>query len=173
MCFQKVVNSAALPDKLIESPMASLVNPAAVLVPPTALRATLPALPALATSYLNGQARYGPETRRTTEDTVDAASIGSTRSEAASIASTCSSVGSVDSCGSGASGSDCSAERPGSSTSSVEKRVATDFIFGKIIGEGSFSTVYLAKDIHTKREYASKSLYRPLHLLRRKSSFFS
>lgn len=36
------------------------------------------------------------------------------------------------------------------------KRSANDFRFGKSIGEGSFSTVYLAKDIHTNKEYASK-----------------
>lgn len=36
------------------------------------------------------------------------------------------------------------------------KRSASDFIFGKVIGEGSFSTVYLAKDIHTNKEFASK-----------------
>lgn len=39
---------------------------------------------------------------------------------------------------------------------SSSKRSANDFIFGKVIGEGSFSTVYLAKDIHTQKEYASK-----------------
>lgn len=39
-------------------------------------------------------------------------------------------------------------------------RGANDFRFGKSIGEGSFSTVYLAKDIHTNREYASKSILR-------------
>lgn len=38
----------------------------------------------------------------------------------------------------------------------ASKRSARDFIFGKVIGEGSFSTVYLAKDIHTHKEYASK-----------------
>ncbi|XP_033211588.1 3-phosphoinositide-dependent protein kinase 1 isoform X2 [Belonocnema kinseyi] len=38
----------------------------------------------------------------------------------------------------------------------THKRSATDFIFGKVIGEGSFSTVYIAKDIHTNREYAIK-----------------
>lgn len=37
------------------------------------------------------------------------------------------------------------------------KRTPNDFRFGKSIGEGSFSTVYLAKDIHTSKEYASKS----------------
>lgn len=36
------------------------------------------------------------------------------------------------------------------------KRSANDFRFGKTIGEGSFSTVYLAKDIHTGKEWASK-----------------
>lgn len=36
------------------------------------------------------------------------------------------------------------------------KRTAKDYIFGKMIGEGCYSTVYLAKDIHTGKEYASK-----------------
>jgi hypothetical protein len=36
------------------------------------------------------------------------------------------------------------------------KRSANDFRFLKAIGEGSFSTVYLAQDIHTKKKYASK-----------------
>ncbi|XP_075224053.1 phosphoinositide-dependent kinase 1 isoform X2 [Lycorma delicatula] len=36
------------------------------------------------------------------------------------------------------------------------KRTPKDFIFGKIIGEGSFSTVYLAKDVHSSKEYAIK-----------------
>ncbi|KAG7211912.1 hypothetical protein KM043_011121 [Ampulex compressa] len=38
----------------------------------------------------------------------------------------------------------------------THKRSPKDFIFGKVIGEGSFSTVYLAKDIHTSKEYAIK-----------------
>jgi hypothetical protein len=36
------------------------------------------------------------------------------------------------------------------------KRSANDFRFLKAIGEGSFSTVYLAQDIHTKTKYASE-----------------
>ncbi|KAH0955180.1 hypothetical protein HN011_010033 [Eciton burchellii] len=38
----------------------------------------------------------------------------------------------------------------------THKRTPKDFIFGKVIGEGSFSTVYLVKDIHTSKEYAIK-----------------
>lgn len=37
------------------------------------------------------------------------------------------------------------------------KRSAEDFIFGKVIGDGCYSTVFLAKDIHTGKEYASKN----------------
>lgn len=37
-----------------------------------------------------------------------------------------------------------------------QRRTADDFRFGKSIGEGSFSTVYLAQDIHTRKEYAIK-----------------
>lgn len=36
------------------------------------------------------------------------------------------------------------------------KRSPEDYVFGKVLGEGSFSTVYLAKDIHTNKEFASK-----------------
>lgn len=35
------------------------------------------------------------------------------------------------------------------------KRTAKDYIFGKLIGEGCYSTVFLAKDIHSGKEYAS------------------
>lgn len=38
----------------------------------------------------------------------------------------------------------------------VEKKSAESYRFGKVIGEGSFSTVYLAKDIESGKEYASK-----------------
>uniref|UniRef100_A0A0A1WEX9 3-phosphoinositide-dependent protein kinase 1 n=2 Tax=Zeugodacus cucurbitae TaxID=28588 RepID=A0A0A1WEX9_ZEUCU len=36
------------------------------------------------------------------------------------------------------------------------KKSPNDYIFGKYIGEGSFSNVYLAVDVNTKREYAIK-----------------
>lgn len=39
------------------------------------------------------------------------------------------------------------------------KRTANDYRFGKTIGEGSFSSVYIAQDIHTKKEVASKSTF--------------
>ncbi|XP_069701352.1 3-phosphoinositide-dependent protein kinase 1 isoform X3 [Periplaneta americana] len=42
------------------------------------------------------------------------------------------------------------------STGHPPKRTHRDYIFGKVIGEGSFSTVYLAKDIHNGRECAIK-----------------
>lgn len=38
------------------------------------------------------------------------------------------------------------------------KRTANDYRFGKTIGEGSFSSVYIAQDIHTKKEVASKCI---------------
>lgn len=36
------------------------------------------------------------------------------------------------------------------------KKTPMDFRFGKTLGEGSYSTVYLAKDIHSNNEYASE-----------------
>lgn len=38
------------------------------------------------------------------------------------------------------------------------KRTAKDYIFGKVIGDGCYSTVFLAKDIHNGKEYASEYL---------------
>lgn len=38
------------------------------------------------------------------------------------------------------------------------KRCVTDFVFGKVIGEGSYSTVYLAKDVSSSKEVAIKVL---------------
>lgn len=51
----------------------------------------------------------------------------------------------------------------------THKRNPKDFIFGKVIGEGSFSTVYLAKDIHTSKEYAIK-VCEKRHILKEKKS---
>ncbi|XP_021929412.1 3-phosphoinositide-dependent protein kinase 1 isoform X3 [Zootermopsis nevadensis] len=45
------------------------------------------------------------------------------------------------------------------------KRTHRDYIFGKVIGEGSFSTVYLAKDIHNGKECAIK-VCEKRHILR-------
>lgn len=65
---------------------------------------------------------------------------------------------SIESASSSGSGSDDGGSSP---TPTIKKhdpsrRTPNDFRFGKSIGEGSFSTVYLAKDIHSSREYASK-----------------
>uniref|UniRef100_A0A2P2I227 3-phosphoinositide-dependent protein kinase 1 n=1 Tax=Hirondellea gigas TaxID=1518452 RepID=A0A2P2I227_9CRUS len=49
-----------------------------------------------------------------------------------------------------------SATKGKSSSKKSDKRCENDFIFGKLIGEGSFSSVYLAKDIQTQQEYAAK-----------------
>lgn len=45
------------------------------------------------------------------------------------------------------------------------KLSSKDFIFGKLIGEGSYSMVYLAKEIRTNKEYAVKVCYKQ-HILR-------
>lgn len=44
----------------------------------------------------------------------------------------------------------------GGSNARTARRTANDYRFGKTIGEGSFSSVYIAQDIHTKKEVASK-----------------
>ncbi|XP_019867885.2 3-phosphoinositide-dependent protein kinase 1 [Aethina tumida] len=49
----------------------------------------------------------------------------------------------------------------------IRKRSAADYVFGKLIGEGSFSSVYLAKDIHNSKEYAIK-VCEKRHILREK-----
>ncbi|XP_055601642.1 3-phosphoinositide-dependent protein kinase 1 isoform X1 [Uranotaenia lowii] len=51
------------------------------------------------------------------------------------------------------------------------KRNASDFVFGKLIGEGSYSVVYLAKDIHTGKEYAVKVCEKSLIVRERKQDY--
>ncbi|XP_055635623.1 3-phosphoinositide-dependent protein kinase 1 isoform X2 [Toxorhynchites rutilus septentrionalis] len=51
------------------------------------------------------------------------------------------------------------------------RRNANDFIFGKLIGEGSFSVVYLAKDIHTSKEYAVKVCEKQLIVREKKQEY--
>ena len=40
--------------------------------------------------------------------------------------------------------------------SGPKKKSETDFLFGRVIGEGSFSTVYLARDRSSLKEVAIK-----------------
>ncbi|XP_037048923.1 3-phosphoinositide-dependent protein kinase 1 isoform X2 [Bradysia coprophila] len=56
-------------------------------------------------------------------------------------------------------------------TKSIKIRGVNDFRFGIAIGEGSFSTVYLAKDIHTSREYAIKVCEKSLILREKKQQY--
>lgn len=37
-----------------------------------------------------------------------------------------------------------------------QKKSAMDYKFGKVIGEGSYSTVYLAKEVESGKEFASE-----------------
>ncbi|XP_034111441.1 3-phosphoinositide-dependent protein kinase 1 isoform X3 [Drosophila albomicans] len=56
-------------------------------------------------------------------------------------------------------------------TTPPPRRSPTDFIFGKYIGEGSFSIVYLAVDIHSRREYAIKVCEKRLILREHKQEY--
>ncbi|XP_050391920.1 3-phosphoinositide-dependent protein kinase 1 [Patella vulgata] len=58
-----------------------------------------------------------------------------------------------------------------SSTSSTTttKKTPNDFLFGRQLGEGSFSTVYLAKELETGKEYAIKVLEKN-HIIRERKS---
>ncbi|KAM7354814.1 phosphoinositide-dependent kinase 1 isoform 2-T2 [Cochliomyia hominivorax] len=51
------------------------------------------------------------------------------------------------------------------------KKSPKDFIFGKFIGEGSFSNVYLGVDVNTKREYAIKVCEKRQILRERKQEY--
>ncbi|XP_050301384.1 3-phosphoinositide-dependent protein kinase 1 [Anthonomus grandis grandis] len=57
----------------------------------------------------------------------------------------------------------------GQDQTEVKKKTPQDFIFGKVIGEGSFSTVYLAKDVQTNMEFAIKILEKT-HIIREKKT---
>lgn len=56
-------------------------------------------------------------------------------------------------------------------TTHRSRRNANDFIFGKPIGDGSFSVVYLAKDIHTSKEYAVKVCEKQLIVREQKQEY--
>lgn len=49
------------------------------------------------------------------------------------------------------------------------KKTPNDFIFGKVIGEGSFSTVYLAKEVSSGKELAIKVLEKK-HIMRERKT---
>ncbi|CAG5130329.1 unnamed protein product [Candidula unifasciata] len=51
------------------------------------------------------------------------------------------------------------------------KRTPNDFVFGKVIGEGSYSTVYLAKEVSTQRQFAIKVCDKK-HLIRERKTHF-
>lgn len=57
----------------------------------------------------------------------------------------------------------------GPGTAKPIKKTPNDFIFGKVIGEGSFSTVYLAKETSTGQEYAIKVLEKK-HIMRERKN---
>lgn len=52
-------------------------------------------------------------------------------------------------------------------TPAVKKKKPEDFKFGKVLGEGSFSTVYVVREISTGKEYAMKVLEKR-HMIREK-----
>jgi len=54
-----------------------------------------------------------------------------------------------------------------SDSAGARKQTPNEFYFGRTIGEGAFSTVYLVKDIHKNREYAAK-VCNKVHIKREK-----
>ncbi|XP_059226730.1 3-phosphoinositide-dependent protein kinase 1 isoform X2 [Stomoxys calcitrans] len=63
------------------------------------------------------------------------------------------------------------ASPPAATAVTPPKKSAKDFYFGKYIGEGSFSNVYLASDVNTKREYAIKVCEKRQILRERKQDY--
>ncbi|XP_062573313.1 3-phosphoinositide-dependent protein kinase 1-like isoform X1 [Saccostrea cucullata] len=57
----------------------------------------------------------------------------------------------------------------GSESKKNVKKTPNDFIFGKVIGEGSYSTVYLAKEVDSNTEYAIKVLEKR-HIMRERKT---
>lgn len=183
--FKKVVTTPPIPDKTLDEPtMASLMNPAAILAPPAALPHSQPVscrAPYSPRNALNGQVPYSSGSRCSS----DAGSSSSTGDSGRGAAdSSGRSADSVDS----AAGSSATSGRSrrsgggggrgprGGGMGDEEdermrrtKRSPDDFIFGKIIGEGSFSTVYLAMDVRTRKEYALKVCNKQ-HILREKKA---
>lgn len=47
-------------------------------------------------------------------------------------------------------------EQINKNTKQNRKFTAMDYKFGKVIGEGSYSTVYLAKEVESGKEFASE-----------------
>ncbi len=61
---------------------------------------------------------------------------------------------------------------PGKSTSMERRRQsAEDFVFGRLIGEGSFSSVFLTREVSTGREFAVKVCDK-LHILKEKKQAY-
>jgi len=58
---------------------------------------------------------------------------------------------------------------PVSSSQSQKKKEESDFYFGRIIGEGAFSNVYLCKEVSTKKEFAIK-VCNKMHIIREKKT---
>ena len=58
-------------------------------------------------------------------------------------------------------------ERTPSGNDARKKKKKEDFVFGKILGEGSYSTVVLAKEVATEREFAIKILVKQ-HIIKEK-----
>ncbi|XP_052772513.1 3-phosphoinositide-dependent protein kinase 1-like isoform X2 [Mya arenaria] len=60
-------------------------------------------------------------------------------------------------------------DSPGEQNDKPQKKTPNDFVFGKVIGEGSFATVYLAKEISTGAEFAIKVLEKK-HIMRERKT---